>query len=160
MIDFWSSKPLVKEDDVDREKRHASTKKQKSTKDAEKKKTKKKNLERQALEARRAKSRCGGESEVDSPDEDDESDDGDDDDDSEGMAARLDRILEDPPRTDVDIPHAGASKGPPAGPRDGRQKEVSPRCSRAETPLLPHRVGSLPSCNPLQRSARAIGSRA
>ena len=97
---------------------------------------------------------------MDSPDEDDESDDGDDDDDSEGMAARLDRILEDPPRTDVDTPHAGASKGPPAGPRDGRQKEVSPRCSRAETPLLPHRVGSLPSCNPLQRSARAIGSRA
>jgi hypothetical protein len=49
----------VKEDDVDREKRRASAEKQKSVKDVEKK-TKKKNLERQALEVRRAKSRRGG----------------------------------------------------------------------------------------------------
>ena len=44
MIDFQSSKPLMKEDDVNREKRRAFAEKQKSTKDAEKK-TKKKNLE-------------------------------------------------------------------------------------------------------------------
>jgi len=45
MINFRSSKPLVKEDHVDREKRRASDEKQKSVKDAEKKKTKKMNLE-------------------------------------------------------------------------------------------------------------------
>jgi hypothetical protein len=50
----------VKEDDVDREKRRASAEKQKSVKDAEKKKAKKKNLEQQALEVCRAKSRRGG----------------------------------------------------------------------------------------------------
>jgi hypothetical protein len=50
----------VKEDDADRKKRRASTEKQKSVKDAVKKKEKKKNLERQALEERRAKSRRGG----------------------------------------------------------------------------------------------------
>jgi hypothetical protein len=44
----------------DREKRRASAEKQKFAKDAEKKKTKKKNLERQALTECRAKSRCGG----------------------------------------------------------------------------------------------------
>ena len=49
MIDARSSKPPVKEDDVDREKRHAFVEKQKSAKDLEKKKEKKKNLERQAL---------------------------------------------------------------------------------------------------------------
>ena len=49
----------MKEDDVDREKRRASAEKQKSVKDVEKK-TKKKNLERQALEVRRGKSRRGG----------------------------------------------------------------------------------------------------
>ena len=50
----------MKEDDIDREKRRASVKKQKSIKDTEKKKTKKKNLERQALEVHRAKLRHGG----------------------------------------------------------------------------------------------------
>jgi hypothetical protein len=45
-IDARSSKPPGKEDDADREKRRASAEKQKSVKDAERKKEKKKNLER------------------------------------------------------------------------------------------------------------------
>jgi len=56
-IDARSSKPPVKEDDVDRDKRRESAEKLKSTKDMEKKEEKKKNLVRQALETRRAKSR-------------------------------------------------------------------------------------------------------
>jgi len=59
-IDARSSKPPVKEDEVDHGKRRESTEKEKSTKDLEKKKEKKKNLERQALETRRAKSRKVG----------------------------------------------------------------------------------------------------
>ena len=149
----------MKEDDADREKRHASVEKQKSVKDAEKKKEKKKNLERQALEVRRAKSRHGGESEEDSPDEDDESDDSDDGEDSEGTAARLNRILEDLPRTDVDTSRAGASKGPLGGPRDGCQKEASPCRSHADNPLRPRRVVSFLNRNPFQCPARAIGSK-
>jgi len=70
-IEARSSKPPVKEDDVDRDKRRESAEKQKSAKDLEKKNEKKKNLERQALETRRAKSRQRGEPEEDSPDEDD-----------------------------------------------------------------------------------------
>jgi len=50
----------VKEDDAEREKRRASMEKHKSIKDAEKKKEKKKNLERQVLEERRSKSRHWG----------------------------------------------------------------------------------------------------
>ena len=115
----------MKEDDADREKRHASVEKQKSVKDAEKKKEKKKNLERQALGEHRAKSRHGGwESEEDSPDKDDKNDDDDDGDDSEGMVARLDRILQDLPHTDVAPSCAGASKRPQGEPHDGRQREV------------------------------------
>jgi len=86
----------VKEDDVDRDKRCESTEKPKSAKDLEKKGEKKKNLTRQALETRRAKSRQRGEPQEESPDEDDGSDGDDDSDDSEGMASRLDRILEGP----------------------------------------------------------------
>jgi len=56
-IDAWSSRPPVKEDDADRDKRHESAEKQKSAKDLEKKKEKKKNLEQQALDKRRANSR-------------------------------------------------------------------------------------------------------
>jgi len=82
----------VKEDDVDRDKRRESAEKLKSTEDMEKKK----NLVRQALETRRAKSRQRGEPEEESPDVDDGGDGDDDSDDSEGMASRLDRILEDP----------------------------------------------------------------
>ena len=66
-IDARSSKPLVKEDDVDRDKRRESAEKQKSAKDLENKKEKKKNLERQALETRRAKSRQRAEPKEDSP---------------------------------------------------------------------------------------------
>ena len=87
----------MKEDDVDREKRHASAEKQKSTKDIEKIKEKKKNLERQVLEKHRAKSRREGEFEEDSSNEDDGNDGDDDNNDSEGMAACLDKILEGPP---------------------------------------------------------------
>ena len=56
-IDAQSSRPPVKEDDVDRDRRRESAEKQNSTKDLEKMKEKKKNLDRQALETRRAKSR-------------------------------------------------------------------------------------------------------
>ncbi|XP_021306284.1 putative golgin subfamily A member 6-like protein 3 [Sorghum bicolor] len=101
-IDVRSSSPPVKEDEVDRDKRRESAKKQKSTMDLKKKKEKKKNLERQALETRRAKSRQRGEPEEESPNEDDSGDGDDDSDDSEGMGSRLDRILEGSPRTDVD----------------------------------------------------------
>jgi len=59
-IDARSSKPPVKEDDVDRDRRHESAKKLKSARDLEKKKEKKKNLARQALETHRAKSRQRG----------------------------------------------------------------------------------------------------
>ena len=105
----------MKEDEVDRDKRRESAEKQKSTIDLKKKKEKKKNLERQALETRRAKSRQRGEPEEESPDEDDSGDGDDDSDDSEGMASRLDRILEGSPRTDVDVPRTGAPKGVQAG---------------------------------------------
>jgi hypothetical protein len=57
LIDALSSRPPVKEDDVDRERRRESAKNQKSAKDLEKKKEKKNNVERQAFEKRRAKSR-------------------------------------------------------------------------------------------------------
>jgi hypothetical protein len=57
-------------------------------------KEKKKNLERQALEERHAKARCKGIPKEDSPNEDD---DDDDEEDSEGIAARLDRDLQDLP---------------------------------------------------------------
>jgi hypothetical protein len=54
VIDARSSWPPVKEDDVEREKRRASTEKHKTVQDAKKKKEKRKNLERQALEECRA----------------------------------------------------------------------------------------------------------
>ena len=53
------------------------------------------------------------------------------------MAASLDRILDDLPRTDVDTSRAGASKGPLGGPHDGQQKETSLSRSRADTPPAP-----------------------
>ena len=105
----------MKEDEVDRDKRRQSAEKQKSAKDSEKKKEKTKNLDRQALEARRAKSRQRGEPEEESPSEDDGGDGCDDSDDSEGMASHLDRILEGPPRGDVDAPRMGAQKEGPSG---------------------------------------------
>ena len=58
-----------------------------------------------------------GEPEEESPDENDGGDD-DDSDDSEGMASRLDRILEGPPQTGVDVPQTGVPKGGPSGSRE------------------------------------------
>ena len=136
-MDARSSRPPVNEDDADRDRRRESAEKQKSAKDLEKKKEKKKNLERQALEKRHAKSRQKGESEEESPDEDDGNDGDDDSDDSEGMAARLDKILEGPPQADIDVPRTGAPKRALGGPRDGQQRESSPSCSRADTPPVP-----------------------
>jgi len=83
--------------------------------DLKKKKEKKKNLERQALETRRAKSRHREEPKEESPDEDDGGDGDDDSDDSEGMASRLDRIFKGPSQSDVDAPRTGAPKGGQAG---------------------------------------------
>jgi len=119
-IDVRSSKPLVKEDEVDRDKRCQSAEKQKSVKDSKKKEEKKKNLDHQTLEARRAKSRQRGEPEEESPNEDDGGDGDDDSDDSEGMASRLDRILEGPPRGDVDASRTGAPKEVPSGSHHSR----------------------------------------
>jgi len=97
-IDVRSSRPPVREDEVDRDKRRQSVEKQKSTKDSEKKGKKKKNLDRQALEARRAKSRQRGEPKEESPSEDDGGDSDDDSDDSEGMASRLEATPTPPER--------------------------------------------------------------
>ena len=133
-IDARSSKPPIKEDGVDRERRRESVEKQKYAKDLEKKKKEKKNLERKVLEKHRAQSRQRGESEEDSPDEDDTNEGDDDSDDSEGMAARLDRILEGPLRADVDMSRAGVSKRTLDDPRDEQPRESSPHCSRADTP--------------------------
>jgi len=80
-----------------------------------KKGEKKKYLDRQALEARRAKSRQRGEPEEESPSDDDGRDGDDDSDDSEGMVSCLDRILEGPPRGGVDVPRTGAPKAGPGG---------------------------------------------
>ena len=66
------------------------------------------------------KSRQMGEPEEDSPNEDDGNEGDDGSDDSEGMAARLDRILEGPPQADVDIPRMGAPKGALSGSCDGQ----------------------------------------
>ena len=145
----------MKEDDADRDKKRESTGKQKSAKDLSKKKEKKKNLERQALEKHRVKSRQRGESEEESPDEDDGNDGDNDSDDFEGMAARLDKILEGPPQADVDVPRIGAPKGVSSVSRDGQQREPSPRRSRADTPLWLRRVGPSPARD-LPRLGRAI----
>jgi len=138
----------VKEDKVDRDKRRESIEKQKSALDLKKKKEKKKNLERQALETRRAKSRQRGEPEEESLDEDDGGDGDDDSDDSKGMASRLDRILEGPSRVDVDAPPTDAPKEGSSGSLERRQRESSPRCSRADTPPAPMRGLSVPRSQP------------
>ena len=83
------------------------------------------------LEERRAKQRHEGESEEESPDEDDGDDD---DDDSEGMATRLDRVLQGLPQTDISSLRVEASKGPQGGGHIERQKEASARSSCADTP--------------------------
>jgi len=151
-------RPPVKEDEVDRNKRQESAEKQKSAMDLKKKKEKKKkNLERQALEARRAKSRQRGEPKEESPDEYDGGDGVDDSDDSEGMASRLDRILEGPSQTDVDAPRTGAPKGGPSGSRESQQRKSSPCRSRADTPPEPAPSRAVPRPNLLPRLRRATG---
>ena len=147
-IDARSSKPPVKEDEVDRDKRRESAEKQKSAKDLEKKKERKKNLEQQALETRRAKSRQRGEPEEDSPDEDDGNEGDDGSDDSEGMAGRLDGILEGPPQADVVIPQTGAPKGASSGSRDGQRGESSLRHSHADSPPVPTQGRTVPHPQP------------
>jgi len=137
----------VKEDKVDRDKRRQSAEKQKSAKDSEKKKEKTKNLDRQALEARRAKSRQRGEPEEESPSEDDGGDGDDDSDDSKGMASCLDRILEGPPRGDVNVPRTRAPKEGPSG---------SHR-SRADTPPAPMQSRAVPRPQPPLCQRRAAG---
>ena len=146
-IDVWSSRPPVKEDEVDRDARRRSAEKSKSAKDSRKKGEKKKNLDRQALEACRSKSRQRGEPEEESP-SDDDGDDNEDSDDSEGMASRLDRILEGPPRDDVDPPQMEIPKEGPGGSHRPRADtppvpvtgRVAPRPRRVAT-LGPRRRG-------------------
>jgi len=60
------------------------------------------------------------------------------------MATRLDRILEGPPRADVNTSCVGASKRPLGGSRDGQQKEALPRSSRADTPPAPTQGRAIP----------------
>ena len=133
---------------MDRDKRRESAEKLKSAKDLEKKKEKKKNLVRQVLETRRAKSRERGEPEEESPDEDDGGDGDDDSDDSEGMASHLDRILEGPPQTGVDVPRTGIPKGAPGGSHESQQRESSPCRSRADTPPKPAQGWTVPRPQP------------
>jgi len=59
-IDVRSSRPPEKEDEVDRDKRRQSAEKLKSAKDSKKKGETKRNLDRQALDTRQAKSRQRG----------------------------------------------------------------------------------------------------
>ena len=145
-------------DDVDRDRRRESAEKQKSAKDLEKKKEKEKNLERQALEKRRAKLRQRGESKEESPDEDDGNDGDDDSDDSEGMAARLDKILEGPPQADVDVARTGAPKRAAGRSRDGQQGESSLHRSRADTPpmLAQGRAVSCPQTPPVSGAGHRV----
>ena len=159
-IDARSLKPPVKEDDTDRDKRRESAEKLKSAKDLEKKGEKKKNLARQALETRRVKSRQRGEPEEESPDEDDGGDGDNDSDDSEGMASRLDRILEGPPQTGVDILPTGVPKGAPSGSRESQQRESSPRRSRTDIPPAPvqGRTVPRPQSPPASKSGHRVKS--
>ena len=108
---------------------------------------------RQVLETRRAKSRERGEPEEESPDEDDGGDGDDDSDDSEGMASHLDRILEGPPQTGVDVPRTGVPKGAPGGSRESHL-----RAALAPThPQSLRKVGPSPAPNRLPHLRRAIG---
>jgi len=157
-IDVRSSRPAVKEDEVDRDKRRQSAENKKSTKVSKKKEEKKKNLDRQALEARRAKSRQRGEPKEESPNEDDGGDGDGSSDDSEGMASRLDRILEGPPRADADVPRTGAPKEGPGGSLERQQRESSPCRSRVDVPPAPAQSRSVP--HPQSPPAPKAGDRA
>ena len=157
VIDARSSRPPVREDEVDRDKRREFAEKQKSAIDLKKKKEKKKNLDYQALEMRRAKSRQRGELEEESLDEDDGGDGDDDSDDSEGMASRLDQILEGPPPTGVDVPRTGVPKGVPSGSRESQQREPSPAVPTPTLLQSLRQVGPSPAPNLLPRLRRATG---
>ena len=93
--------------------------------------------------------------EEDSPDEDDDNESNDGSDDSEGMAARLDRILEGPPQADVVVPWTGDPKGASSRARDGQRGSLL-HAILAPTPLpcLP-KVGPSPTPNRLPRLRRA-----
>jgi len=64
------------------------------------------------------------------------------------MASRLDRILEGPPRTDVDAPRMGAPKGVPSGSLETQQMGSSPRRSRADTPSAHAQGRTIPRPQP------------
>ena len=130
----------MKEDEVDREKRRASTEKHKTALDTEKKKEKKKNIKRHVLEQHWAQARCEGSPKEDSLDEDD---------DSEGMAARLNRLLHVPPQVGALPSSVEATKGLQDGKREGRWKEASPHRPHANTlPAAVHGRADLPPCPP------------
>ena len=137
----------MKEDEVDRDRRRQSAEKLKSAKDSAKKGEKKKNLDHQALEARRAKSRQRGEPEEESPSDDDYDDEGSDD--SEGMASCLDRMIEGPPLGDVDTPRKETPKEGPGG---------SHR-PRVDAPPAPMAGQVAPRPPPAPRGAAMLGPR-
>jgi len=137
----------VNEDEVNRDRRRQSAENLKSAKDSAKKGEKKKNLDRQALDACRAKSRQRGDPKEEFPSEDD--DDDEDSDDSEEMASRLDWILEGPPRGDVVVPRMEAPKEGPSG---------SQR-PRANTPPAPMAGQVAPRPPPAPRGAAMLGPR-
>ena len=88
------------------------------------------------------------EPEEESPDEDDGSNGDDDSDDSEGMASRLDQILEGSPRGDADAPRTGAPKEGPSGFLERQQRESSSHRSRADTPPAPVQSQAVPRPQP------------
>ncbi|XP_021303799.1 histone-lysine N-methyltransferase 2D-like [Sorghum bicolor] len=53
------------------------------------------------------------------------------------MASRLDRILDGPPPTAVDVPWTEVQRGAPSGSRESQRRETSPHRSHADTPSEP-----------------------
>ena len=133
---------------MDRDKRRESVEKSKSAKDLEKKKEKRKKSHATSVGDASSEIQAEGEPEEEAPDEDDGGDGDDDNDDSEGMASCLDRILEGPPQTGVDIPRTGIPKGAPSGSRESQQREPSPRRSRADIPPAPVQGRTVPRPQP------------
>ena len=90
-------------------------------------------------------------------DDGNEGDDGSDD--SEGMAARLEKILEGPPQADVVVPRTGALRGRRADPATAIRGSPH-RAVLAPTPLRRlRRIGPFLAPNLLPRLGRATGSR-
>ena len=116
--------------------------------DLKKKKEKKEESRASSAGDTSSKVQAEGEPEEESPDEDDGGDGDDDSDNSEGMASRLDRILEGPPQAGVDIPWTGVPKGAPSGPRGSQQRESSPRRPRADTSPAPALGRTVPRPQP------------